>query len=126
MSRSRLSAKQAGTRFESLVAAFLAERLDDDRIERRAKTGAKDRGDIAGVRHMGQRVVIECKNTSKLTLGTWLTEAEIERGNDDAGVAIVAHKRHGKAAAKDQLVTMTLGDLAALLTGERKEERDDR
>jgi len=51
MNRNRASAKKAGTAFETLVAGFLAERLGDDRIERRTKNGAKDRGDIAGVRH---------------------------------------------------------------------------
>lgn len=50
MNRNRASAKKAGTAFETLVAGFLAERLGDDRIERRTKNGAKDRGDIAGVR----------------------------------------------------------------------------
>ncbi len=48
MNRNRASAKKAGTAFETLVAGFLAERLGDDRIERRTKNGAKDRGDIAG------------------------------------------------------------------------------
>lgn len=50
MTRSRSSAKAAGTRFESPVANFLAFHLADDRIERRAKSGAKDRDDIGGVR----------------------------------------------------------------------------
>ena len=118
MSRTRASAKAAGTRFESQVAAYLAEHVDD-RIERRAKTGAKDRGDIAGVRHRGQRVVIECKDTTRATLGPWVNEADVERGNDDALVGVVAHKRHGNGKPGDQFVTMTLRDFVALLTGER-------
>lgn len=122
MSRTRSSAKAAGTRFETLVATYLALHLDDDRIERRSKNGSKDRGDIAGVRHMGQRVVIECKDTARPALGVWLSEAEVERGNDDAGVGMVAHKRHGKGQPGDQLITMTLRDFAALLSGSRPEE----
>lgn len=118
MSRSRTSAKAAGTRFESLVAGYLNAHVDD-RIERRAKTGGKDRGDIGGLRHMGQRVVIECKDTSRHNLGGWAAEAEIERGNDDAVAGIVVHKRHGKGQAGDQWVTLTLADLVALLTGSR-------
>lgn len=118
MSRTRASAKAAGTRFESQVVGYLAEHVDD-RIERRAKTGAKDRGDIAGVRHRGQRVVIECKNTTRATLGPWVNEAEVERGNDDALIGVVAHKRHGVGAPGEQFVTMTLRDFVALLTGER-------
>ncbi len=118
MPRSRSSAKKAGTDFERLVADYLAEHVDD-RIDRRVKTGAKDRGDIHGLRHMGRRVVIECKNEARISLGTWATEADVERGNDDAVAGLVAHKRHGKGAAADQWVTCTLRDLVALLTGER-------
>ena len=62
MTRSRRSAKAAGTRFETSIANALATALDDDRIERRARNGSKDRGDIAGVRLHSQRVVIECKD----------------------------------------------------------------
>ena len=118
MSRNRASAKKAGTAFETLVAGFLADRLDDDRIERRTKNGANDRGDITGVHHMGQRIVVEAKDYGgKLNAAQWITEAEIERGNDDAGVGIVVAKRRGTAAPQDQYVLMTLGDLANLLTG---------
>ena len=119
MSRTRASAKAAGTRFERQVADYLAHGLDDDRIDRRVKTGSADKGDIGGVRHLGARVVVECKNTSRLDVGTWLREAEVERGNDDATVGLVVAKRHGKGAPADQLVLMTLGDLVALLTGSR-------
>ena len=118
MARSRASAKAAGTRHERAVADYLAQHVDD-RIDRRVKAGAKDRGDIGGVRHLGARVVVECKNTSRLDVGTWLREAEIERGNDDATAGLVVAKRHGKGAPADQLVLMTLGDLVALLTGSR-------
>lgn len=118
MSRTRASAKAAGTRMETLVAEYLADHVDD-RIERRTKNGSKDRGDIGGLRHMGQRVVIECKDTSRINLAGWASEAETERGNDDAGVAIVAHKRHGKGRPEDQWITMTLGDFVALLNGDR-------
>lgn len=122
MSRNRKSAKQAGQLFESHVAGYLADALDDDRIERRAKNGNKDRGDIGGVRTMsGQRVVVECKNTAKLALGVWITEAETERGNDDAAVGVVVHKRVGKGAKQmgEQYVTMTLEAFALLLGGEK-------
>lgn len=121
MTRNRASAKKAGSSFESDVAAFLADVLDDDRIERRAKNGNKDRGDIGGVRTItGGRVVIECKNVIKTALGTWIAEAETERGNDDALVGVVVHKRVGKGAKQmgEQYVTMTLESLALLLGGE--------
>lgn len=121
MTRSRATAKKAGAEFERLTADYLALHVDD-RIDRKVKTGAKDTGDIGGLRHMGCRVVIECKNTASISLGTWANEAEIERGNDDALVGLVIHKRHGKGAAGEQWVTCTLADLVALLTGTRPED----
>ena len=117
MARNRKTAKDAGTRFESLVAAYLAAHVDDG-IERRRLSG-RDRGDISGFRHMGARLVVECKNVSRLSLATWITEAEVERGNDDATAALVIHKRHGHGDPADQYVTLTLGDLVALLNGNR-------
>lgn len=119
MTRNRRSARQAGARFEKQVADYLAAQLHDDRIERRARTGAKDRGDITGLRHMGQRLVVECKDTSRWTPGEWLAEAEVERGNDDAVAGLVVAKRRGKGDPGDAVVLMTLRDLAALLTGTR-------
>lgn len=119
MSRSRASARAAGSRFERIIADYLAEHVDD-RIDRRVKTGAKDRGDIGGLRHMGGRVVVECKDVAKLALSQWVGEAEIERGNDDALAGLVVHKRRGKGDPGDQFVTLTLRDLVALLTGSRE------
>jgi hypothetical protein len=116
--RSRRSAKAAGSSFERLVADYLADTVDD-RIDRRVKTGARDKGDIAGVRVHGQRVVLEAKNTARINLGSWAAEAETERVNDDALVGLIVHKRHGKGQAGDQWVTMTLADFVALTTGAR-------
>jgi hypothetical protein len=118
MTRTRASAKKAGTSFETLIAAYLSKHVDD-RIERRARNGSADRGDIGGIRHLGGRVVLECKNTAKINLAGWAAEAEIERGNDDATVGAIVHKRHGKGNAADQWVTLTLADFTALLTGNR-------
>lgn len=118
MSRSRASAKKAGTAFETLVATYLSAHVDD-RIERRTKTGAKDRGDISGLRHMGERIVIECKSTARLDLAGWAAEVNVERGNDDAVAGLVVHKRHGVGAVDQQWVTCTLGNLVALLNGDR-------
>lgn len=107
--------RQKGSSFERLIADYLADKVDD-RIDRRVKNGAKDRGDIGGLRHMGHRLVVECKNTAKTLLGPWQAEAEVERGNDDALAGLIVHKRHGKGRAEDQWVTLTVGDLVALLT----------
>lgn len=118
MARSRAAAKAAGARFERAIADWLATHVDD-RIDRRVKTGAKDRGDLGGVRVHGQRVVLELKDCARINLAGWAAEAEIERGNDDALVGAVVHKRHGKGDPADQWVTLTLADFAALLTGQR-------
>ena len=120
MSRNRASAKKAGTAFETSVATYLRHALHDTRIDRRARNGNKDRGDIGGLVHMGGRIVVECKNTARIELGTWANEAEVERGNDDAVAGIVVHKRHGKGQPGEQWVTMTLADFASILTGARE------
>ena len=118
MGRSRAAAKAAGSRMERETADALAKHVDD-RIDRKVKTGAKDKGDIGGLRAHGQRVVIECKDVATMSLGTWVTEAEVERINDEALAGLVVHKRRGKGDALEQYVTMTLRDLIALLTGTR-------
>lgn len=110
--------RQKGSSFERLIADYLALHVDD-RVDRRAKTGAKDKGDIGGLRHMGERIVVECKNTSTISLSTWANEAETERGNDDATVGVIAHKARGKGKPEDQWVTMRLSEFVALLTGNR-------
>lgn len=119
MSRTNGSARAAGARFERSIADCLAEYVDD-RIDRRVKTGSKDRGDITGLRHMGGRVVLECKDyAGRYLLGPWLREAEVERGNDDGLAGAVVIKRRGVADPLEQVVAMTVRDLVALLTGER-------
>lgn len=130
--RNRASAKAAGSRFERLIADHLAT-VVDDRIDRRVKTGAKDRGDLGGIRLSpalhGGHVVAELKDCSPrspsptcgscLALGAWSAEAEAERGNDDAIAGVMIHKRHGVGAPGKQWVTMTVDDFAAILTGMR-------
>lgn len=116
MTRTRASAKAAGSSFERLVADYLAANLDD-RIDRRVKTGAKDKGDISGLRAFGHRIVVEVKNVSRDGLPGWVDEAQVEAGNDDAAFGVVIHKRRGKGLPADQFVTMRLEDFAALLTG---------
>ena len=118
MPRTRASAKKAGATFERVVADFLAAMLNDDRIDRRVKNGRNDRGDIAGVRTIrNARVVIEAKNVTRMALGEWITEAEVEAGNDDSQYPVVVHKRHGKGDPADQFVTMTLDTFARLIAG---------
>ena len=118
MTRSRASARAAGSRFERMVADWLALHVDD-RIDRRVKRGAKDRGDLGGIRAHGKEVIAELKDHSRFELAGWITQADAERGNADALAGLVIFKRRGTADPGDQYVLMTVRDLAALLTGER-------
>lgn len=120
MGRSRQSAKQAGARFEREMADYLMEHVDD-RIDRRVKTGALDKGDIANVRTQNnERIVVECKNYGgRLEPAQWTREAEVERINDSALAGMVLAKRKGTAQPGKQWVICTVDDLVALLTGTR-------
>lgn len=119
MTRNRASAKKAGSSFEQSIADYLSFEVDD-RIERRVRNGAKDRGDISGLRVLGERLVVECKDyRGEIHAGTWIKEAQIEAGNDDALAGIVVAKRKGTTHAGDQWVLMTVDDLVALIQGER-------
>lgn len=118
MTRSRASARSAGTAAETAVARYLAQHVDD-RIERRTRTGAKDRGDISGVRAYRERVVLEVKDVSRMALAEWVAEAEAERGHDDALVGAVIHKRRGTTNVGRWYCTLQVDDLVALLTGTR-------
>ena len=120
MPRSLKTARRAGAAMESRTVDYLRWALDDDRIERRHLTGSKDRGDIAGVRFLGHRVVVECKNTAQMNVSQHLREAEIERGNDDALIGVVVQKRPGigidsRDGQARQLVLMTLKSFALML-----------
>lgn len=111
-------------------------------IDRRVKTGAKDKGDLANVRVRGKdlaetpglivpamtshRVVVECKNVMRkdpttgkpvqgYNLAQWIREAQEEAVNDEALVGIVVAKRRGTDKPEDQFVIMTQGDLMKLL-----------
>lgn len=119
MTRTRRSARQAGSRFEREVADYLAEHVDD-RIDRRVKGGAKDKGDIGGLRHMGEKIAVEAKNYGgRLHAGPWIKEAHIAAGNDDAIAGIVIAKRRGTTDPGSQWALMTVNDLIGILTGER-------
>lgn len=112
------AARRKGTAAETAVARYLAEAFHDDRIERRARTGSNDRGDIAGVRFNGERIVIEVKNCKRIELAQWVKEAQVEAGNDDALLGLVVHKKKGTTNPGEWYVTTTLADLVQLMGGE--------
>jgi len=118
MARSRASARSAGTRTERAVADWLARALDDERIDRRVRHGAKDRGDITGIRIHGQRLVLEVKDCARQSLPQWIREAHHEAANDDALAGLVISKRVGTTDPGSFWVHMELRDLVALITGQ--------
>jgi hypothetical protein len=125
MARNRRSARAAGTRSERAVADYLAAQLEDDRIDRRVKTGARDRGDISGIRVHNQRVVVKVKDCATAAIPEWTAEAHAEAGNDDALVGVVVAKRRGTTDPGRWWVHCTVDDLLALLSGERHGHRRD-
>lgn len=104
------ASKAKGTRWETAIVEFLRAN-GVPHAERRTLNGSKDRGDIAGV----PGVVIEAKNAATMSLAGWITEAETERVNAGAEVAVVWHHRRGKASPGDAYVTMTGATLMRLL-----------
>ena len=121
MGRSRRSAKDAGAKFERQIADWLADALEDERVDRMVRRGANDRGDIAGVRVHGKPLAIECKNHARVNLPEWVDEAHREAGNADALAGVVVSKRHGVGDPGSQWVHMELRDLVALITGQTQE-----
>jgi len=102
--------KKKGTAWESAIVGYLHDE-GVDAAERRAAAGGKDRGDIAGIR----KVAIEAKSVKTIHLGTFVDEAEVERVNDGADVAVVWIKRRGKVSPADGYVVLTGRGLLTLL-----------
>lgn len=116
MARNRQSAKKAGTAFESLIAAGLREALQDERIQRAPRWGAKDQGDIVNVYLDGYKIVIQTKDVARTSLPAWARDAKVQAENANALAGIVIHKRYGSRDPMEQWVTMTLRELVALIT----------
>jgi hypothetical protein len=100
-----------GPHWEARIVAYLRDH-GVPHAERRVMGGGSDRGDVAGI----PGVVIEAKNVASLQLAAWVDEAEAERVNDRADVAVVWHHRRGKTSPADGYVTMTGAALVHLLT----------
>ncbi len=123
MSRS----KAKGTAFESAVVRWLSSALgaEPGAIHRETLHGSHDEGDVGGIYAHGRKVVVECKSyTGRDRMAQWLNEAEAERGNADALVGVVVSKRRGIGESRmgEQLVSLTLRDFVAIVTGQRPEK----
>lgn len=104
------AARGKGTRWETKIVDYLRT-VGAPHAERRARNGAKDRGDVAGI----PGVVIEAKCAVRTELASWLDEAEVERANDRAALGVVWHHRRGKGSPAAAYVTMTGATLVHLL-----------
>lgn len=102
--------KAKGTAWESVCVDML-QREGAPHAERRTLAGALDRGDIAGV----PGVVFECKAEARIDLPGYLAEAERERINDKADLAVVWIKRRGKTGAEHGYIVMVPSAFLALL-----------
>lgn len=104
------AARKKGSAWESACVAFLQSK-GWVHAERRALSGNKDKGDLAGL----PGVVIECKSQSRHSIAEWLDEAAVERDNADADLAVVWFKRRGFTSPAKGYVLMTGEDLVWLL-----------
>ncbi len=103
-----------GTRAESAVVKWLQEQGRTS-AERRARQGARDRGDIAGI----PGVVLEVKAAgSRLEIPRWLNQTEVERLNDkaDVGLLVVKPKGVGEPRVADWWVIQRLEQAYGLLS----------
>ncbi len=111
MSRS----KQKGTLAETAVVNYLRQFWPS--VERRALSGAKDKGDVAGI----PNVVIEIKNHASYKLTEWIKETEVERNNAQASVGILVIKPKGLGVSQVDkwYAVVPLETMVTLLNGER-------
>lgn len=101
MTRSRATAKKAGTSWESQIVDTLIEH-GWPHAERRRLAGAADKGDIAGI----PGLVIEAKNTRQVNLASAVSEARTEQVNAGALFGVAWLKRRGRVSAADGYVVM--------------------
>lgn len=114
MSRSRKTARAAGTRWESRIVTALQD-AGFIHAERRRLSGARDRGDITGV----PGLVIEAKDTNRMALAEAVDEAVAEAANDNGSIGAAWIKRRGKSGAEEGYVVMQ-GDHFLRLLGEAR------
>lgn len=117
-------ARAKGTAAESMVVAFLRGLWPG--AERRALSGAKDRGDVAGT----PGVCWEVKSAVRLNIPEWLRETEAERINSssDLGILVIKLKGMGEKSVGGLPALMPLKDVLRLLEaagyGERRATLD--
>jgi len=105
------AAKAKGTTAETAVALYL--NTKGWQAERRALSGAKDKGDITGV----PGVVFEVKSAARLCIPEWLREldAEVANAHADTGLLVVKPKGVGFTRVGQWWAVQPLSDACQLL-----------
>lgn len=106
------AARRKGTAAETATVNYVRTR-GWPYAERRALSGANDRGDIAGI----PDVVIEVKAAKAITLAAWLDELTQEIDNDGADIGWLVIKRRGCTDPADWY-WLTTGTIATQLMRE--------
>lgn len=106
------ASKRKGSQAERDVVTYL-QSVGWPYAERRLAGSTTDRGDIAGVG--AGAVCIEVKNHSRLALGDWIDQVEVETVHARANVGVCIHKRRGKTSVGDWYATLPVHMLVTLL-----------
>lgn len=108
--------KAKGTAAESAVVTYLQSR-GWPHAERRALTGGKDKGDLAGIYGVAGAAMLEVKAWKTANIPAWLREMAVEKDNANAAVAAVISKPRGIGDTRvgDWHVHMTVKQLCDLL-----------
>lgn len=114
--------KKKGTEWESQARDFLRERLGQPRIERRALSGVRDKGDVYNLFAHGHEGVVECKDYKKwgpADLEKWKRQTMAERENAGADFALLfVHKKGvGESRFGKNICYMQVRDLACVMGG---------
>lgn len=109
-------AKAKGTRFETdVVEVFRAAGFPY--VERRASNGTRDRGDLTGLPGW----VVECKNTTRIDLGEFMAETEVEAKHAGCADHALIVKRRMRPA-RDAYAVVPLWLLADLIAHDGRPE----
>lgn len=102
--------KQRGTAAESAVVAWLVAN-GWPAAERRALSGNKDKGDVAGI----PGVVIEVKSCKTMDLAGWVKELEAEMVNAEVSIGAVIAKKRGTTNPAEWYAVMPAWVLVEIL-----------
>lgn len=109
--------KDVGTAAETALVRWL--RVNGwPGAERRALRGTHDAGDVTGTPCLAWEVKAgnQAQEPADGLLAAWMDEAETERLNAGADVAVLVLRRRGKASPGDWWAYLTAAALAGLLT----------